>query len=93
MVAPGDTGVDETRPEDFDLDRLQAQHDDLVQPERLLSVLELDSKSRASEEVRQVYSEILRLVGRQALSHAAKPETSEGGKPEGSRRTKAKAPA
>lgn len=57
-----------------------------------LSVLEFDGKSRASEEVRQVYSEILRLVDSQASSHAAKPETSEGGKPEGSRRTKAKAP-
>ena len=40
MVAPGDTGVDKTRLQDFDRDRLQAQHNDLVQPERLLSVLE-----------------------------------------------------
>ena len=37
-------GVDETRLEDFDLIRLQAQYDDLVQSARLESVLEFDVK-------------------------------------------------
>ena len=44
VVAPGRMGVDETRLEDFDLIRLQAQHDDLVQSARLESVLEFDVK-------------------------------------------------
>lgn len=50
-----------------------------------MSVLELDAKSRASEEVRQVYLEIMRLAGCETLSQSAKPE--------GSKRTKTKDPA
>jgi chromosome partitioning protein len=58
-----------------------------------MSVLELDGKSRASEEVRQVYLEIMRLVGNGAPSPSAKPEMSEATKPEGSKHAKAKVPA
>lgn len=58
-----------------------------------MSVLELDPKSRASDEVRQVYLEVMRLVGIDASSQTAKADTSEGGKPGMSKRAKAKAPA
>lgn len=41
-----------------------------------LSVLELDPKSRASEEVRRVYLEILLLLGIEGISQSAKPDRS-----------------
>ena len=50
-----------------------------------LSVLEHDPKSRASEEVRQVYLEIMRLLGTEPPSQSSKPDVS--------KRAKAKAPA
>lgn len=45
-----------------------------------LSVLELDIKSRAAEEVRKVYLEIMRLVGDAPLREEAEPTTSKHAK-------------
>jgi Flp pilus assembly CpaE family ATPase len=57
-----------------------------------MSVFELDGKSRASEEVRQVYLEIMRLAGNEPPSQSAKLEMGETTMPKGSKRT-TKAPA
>jgi chromosome partitioning protein len=57
-----------------------------------MSVFELDGKSRASEEVRQVYLEIMRLAGNEPPSQSAKLEMGETTMPKGSQRT-TKAPA
>ena len=45
-----------------------------------LSVLELDPKSRASEEVRQVYLEVLLLLGIEGISQSTKPDRSKRAK-------------
>ena len=52
VVAQGRIGVDETGLEDFDLIRLQAQHDDLVQSAWLESVLEFDTDTPCSSSIR-----------------------------------------
>jgi cellulose biosynthesis protein BcsQ len=57
-----------------------------------MSDFELDGKSRASEEVRQVYLEIMRLAGNEPPSQSAKLEMGETTMPKGSKRT-TKAPA
>ena len=51
MVAPARISVDETRPKDFDLVRLHAQHNDLVQSARLASVLEVEVDTPRSSSI------------------------------------------
>ena len=58
-----------------------------------MSVLELDGRSRASEEVRQVYLDIMRLAGNEPPSRSAKLEKSETARPKSSKHTNTKTSA
>ena len=54
VVAPGRIGADETRLEDFDIVRLDAQHDDFVQSAWLESVVQFDADTPRSSSTRLV---------------------------------------